>query len=497
MMNRILIANRGEIAVRIMRACREMAIESVAVYSDADRDALHVRCADKAIYIGAAAPRESYLDISKIIDAARQAGADAIHPGYGFLAENSEFARAVGQAGLVFIGPSAFSIRAMGDKAEARARMQVSGVPIVPGFQDADDEPALKAAAESIGYPVLIKAAAGGGGKAMRVVANAGDFSEALQAARREAASAFGDARVILEKYVTNARHIEFQVLADALGNTVHLFERECSVQRRHQKIIEESPSPLLDQGLRERMGQAAVSAARAVNYTNAGTVEFIVDPETREFYFLEMNTRLQVEHPITEMTTGLDIVQWQIRIARGERLPFAQTDLLARGHAIECRIYAEDPASGFLPAAGDVLYLQLPSASGIRTDAGVATGDQVSTYYDPLLVKLAAHAETREMAIARMQNALGDFVLLGVTTNTNFLQAVLAQPTFQSGNATTSFIEQEMGAWHDNVPEATVKLALVAAALAEGEHPGIMDVNGSAANDPYSPWLAASNFRV
>lgn len=497
MIKRVLIANRGEIAVRIMRACREMNIETVAVYSDADRDALHVRVADTAVHIGAAPARESYLAISKIIEAAKQSRVDAVHPGYGFLAENAEFARAVLDAGLGFIGPSPFSIQAMGDKAEARARMQSSGVPIVPGFQERDDEPSLRAAAESIGYPVLVKAAAGGGGKAMRVVTDPREFSESLAAARREATHAFGDARVILERYVADARHIEFQILADMYGNTVHLFERECSVQRRHQKIIEETPSPLLDAALREQMGQAAVAAARAVNYTNAGTVEFIVDPVTREFYFLEMNTRLQVEHPITEMLTGFDLVQWQLRIARGERLSFSQSEISRRGHAIECRVYAEDPARGFLPAAGPVRLLNLPAMPGIRTDTGVVTGDFVTTYYDPLLVKVIAHGETRAHAIARMQAALSDFCLLGINTNTDFLQAVLSHPTFLSGAATTNFIAQEMSGWQPDPPESAVALALVAAALLEGENIALNNPIGSGVNDPYSPWLTNPNFRV
>ncbi len=342
---RVLIANRGEIAVRIMRACREMGMASIAVYSDADRTALHVRTADEAVYIGEASPRESYLNIANILDAAKAAHADAIHPGYGFLAENAEFAERVEQAGLIFVGPSAFSIRAMGDKAHARERMIARGVPVAPGYQDSDEDAALAQAAEEIGYPVLIKAAAGGGGKAMRVVESPAELVEALGAARREAQYAFGNARVILEKYVTNARHIEFQILADQHGNIVHLFERECSIQRRHQKIIEETPSPLLDASLRAAMGEAAIEAARAVNYSNAGTIEFIVDPETRAFYFLEMNTRLQVEHPITEMTTGLDLVQWQLRIAQGEQLPFAQRDLAQRGHAVEWSRYDENKA--------------------------------------------------------------------------------------------------------------------------------------------------------
>jgi acetyl-CoA carboxylase biotin carboxylase subunit len=518
-LRRVLIANRGEIAVRIMRACREMDIATVAVYSDADRAALHVRVADEAIYIGASPPRESYLNIERIIDAAKRTNADAIHPGYGFLAENAEFAQAVNDAGIVFIGPSPFSIRAMGDKAEARTRMIASGVPVVPGFQDADDDASLENAAREIGYPVLIKAAAGGGGKAMRVVKNAQDFSEALAAARREAQHAFGNARVILEKYIENARHIEFQVLADRFGNTIHLFERECSIQRRHQKIIEEIPSPLLDEALREKMGNAAVAAARAVNYENAGTIEFIVNPNSREFYFLEMNTRLQVEHPITEMTTGLDLVQWQIRIASGEQLSVSSNQLSVignqsvsslqspisivqqRGHAIECRIYAEDPANHFLPSTGRVLDLELPQLPGVRADSGIARGDEITSFYDPLLLKIIAFAETRDAAIAKMQNALREFVLLGVRTNVEFLQWVLEHGTFREGKATTRFLE-EMGDWGDKkhrleTGDWRVETALIAAALLEMLEKKASGVQVSNDNDPYSPWRASSAFRV
>jgi len=496
-LNKILIANRGEIAVRIMRACGEMNIATVAVYSDADRAALHTRVAAEAIHIGASPPRESYLNIEKIIDAAKKSNADAIHPGYGFLAENAEFAQAVNDAGIVFIGPSPFSIRAMGDKAEARARMIKSGVPVVPGFQDADDQESLARAAEQIGYPILIKAAAGGGGKAMRVVETKSGFPDALAAARREALNAFCDARVILEKYVANARHIEFQILADKFGATIHLFERECSIQRRHQKIIEETPSPLLDDDLRERMGNAAVAAARAVNYENAGTIEFIVDPDTREFYFLEMNTRLQVEHPITELTTGLDLAQWQIRIARGERIErYGERLIRPRGHAIECRVYAEDPSNHFLPSTGRVLDLQLPNMPGVRADVGIATGDEASAFYDPLLVKLIAYAETRDAALAKMQNALREFCLLGVTTNVEFLQTVLAHPTLRQGKATTRFIEQELDAWTQAPHDERRTMGLIAAALAESLDKA-PEGEASSVNDPYSPWRAQRAFRV
>lgn len=503
---KILIANRGEIAVRVMRTCREMNIQTVAVYSDADRTALHVRVADEAVHIGNSPPRESYLNSEAILDAAKQSGADAIHPGYGFLAENAAFAQAVQDAGIVFIGPSPFSIRAMGDKAHARTHMMASGVPVVPGFQEADDDESLSRAADAIGYPVLVKAAAGGGGKAMRVVETHDDFDASLQAARREAHHAFGAARVILEKYIANARHIEFQILADKLGNTVHLFERECSIQRRHQKIIEETPSALLDDALRTQMGSAAVAAARAVQYENAGTIEFIVDPETRAFYFLEMNTRLQVEHPITEMTTGLDLVQCQIRIANGEQLSgFSHQSPISglsspvliqpRGHAIECRIYAEDPANHFFPSTGRVLDLELPVLPNVRADSGIARGDEVTAFYDPLLVKLIAYAETRDAAINRMQNALREFFLPGVTTNSEFLQAVLAHPTFRAGSATTRFIEQQFADWQP--AGDTPRAALIAAALAELSSPVAVNRASGAGNDPFSPWQSGDNFRL
>ncbi len=492
---KILIANRGEIAVRIIRACREMNIGTVAVYSDADQATLHVRLADQAIPIGASAPRESYLNVEAILRAATESNADAIHPGYGFLAENADFAQTVIDAGITFIGPSPDAIRAMGDKAAARTRMLEHGVPIVPGYQGIDDDISLQQAAEQISYPVLIKAAAGGGGKAMRVVTNTNDLQDAMDAARREAQHAFGDARLILEKYVSNARHIEFQILADKQGNTLHLFERECSIQRRYQKIIEETPSPLLDNSLRAKMGQAAVAAARAVNYENAGTIEFIVDPGTSAFYFLEMNTRLQVEHPITEMLTGLDIVQWQIRIAQGESLPFQQNDLHQRGHAIECRIYAEDAANGFLPATGRALEFELPNMPGVRADAGISRGDQVTAFYDPLLVKLVAHAENRVEAIARMQNALRDFVLLGITTNIDFLQAVLAHPTFRAGQATTNFIGDQFADWQP--PTEISEEVWVAGALAELLEPKPDSSSAPALRDPYSPWRVTDGFRI
>ncbi|MGE5263695.1 MAG: acetyl/propionyl/methylcrotonyl-CoA carboxylase subunit alpha [Acidobacteriota bacterium] len=496
MIAKILIANRGEIAVRIIRACREMGIRTVAVYSEADRQALHVRLAGEALPIGPAPASESYLSIPRIVEAARQSGAQAIHPGYGFLSENAKFAQTVQDAGFIFIGPSSEAIRAMGDKAEARARMQARGVPVVPGYQEADDNASLARAADRLGYPVLVKAAAGGGGKAMRVVESAVELPESLAGARREAQNSFGDARLFLEKYIADGRHIEFQVLADSRGHTVHLFERECSIQRRHQKIIEETPSPFLNEEMRSRMGAAAVEAARAVGYANAGTVEFIVDPTSRAFYFLEMNTRLQVEHPITELTTGLDLVQWQIRIASGESLPFAQKDLSQRGHSIECRVYAEDPSNQFLPSTGCLLKVVEPRGPGIRVDSGVATGDEVTVYYDPMLAKVIVAAENRQSAIKKMQAALREHVVLGVTTNLDFLQAVLAHPEFQAGRATTTFIERHLQDWQPEV-DPFIPQALLAAALAETQTPARVPPASNGAADPYSPWLQSDGFRI
>ncbi len=495
-MHKILVANRGEIAVRIIRACREMGIRTVAVYSEADAHAPHVLMADAAIPIGPASASESYLSIERIIGAATKSGADAVHPGYGFLSENAEFAQAVEDAGLVFIGPGADAIRQMGDKAHARALMGARGVPIVPGFHDSTDDSAFGRAALELGYPVVIKAAAGGGGKAMRVVSSPAGLTELLAAARREAQNAFGDSRLLLEKYIAAGRHVEFQVLADQTGNTVHLFERECSIQRRHQKVIEETPSPLLDPELGARMGHAAVQAAQAVGYTNAGTVEFIVDPLTREFYFLEMNTRLQVEHPVTEVTTGIDLVQWQIRIAAGERLGFSQADLRQRGHAIECRVYAEDAANEFLPSAGRLLDVVEPQGPGIRVDSGVATGDEVTVHYDPLLAKVIVHAESRAAAIPRMQLALHDYAILGVETNLAFLQAIIGHPVFQAGSATTTFIQEYLADWKpDHAP--FIPQALIVAAIAELQMPASASSGRESAADPYSPWQRTDGFRI
>jgi len=497
--NKILIANRGEIAIRIMRACRELGIQTVAVYSDADKNAQHVQFADEAVHIGNAAPKESYLNADVLIQAARNSQAEAIHPGYGFLSENASFAAAVESANLTFIGPSADSIRAMGDKAESKILMKQAGVPTVSGYEGLETYDEFKKAAKEIGYPVLIKASAGGGGKGMRVVNEESELKEAIELARREAQNSFGDERLLIEKYLANAHHIEIQVFGDKHGNLVHLFERECSVQRRHQKIIEESPSPLLTPELREKMGQAAVAAARAVNYSNAGTVEFIFDPKLalsgdEGFYFLEMNTRLQVEHPVTELVTGLDLVHWQIRIAAGEKFPFTQSDLHQHGHAIECRVYAEDPSTGFLPSTGKLLQFIQPQGPGIRVDSGFAAGDEVTHFYDPLLAKLIVYAGSREDAIKRMKNALNDFIIHGVVTNMDYMHAVLETDDFKQGKVSTRWVETNFGEWAVPQPELH---ALIAAALAD-----VVFVGGktqpavSNETDPFNPWKQTGNYR-
>ena len=486
---KILIANRGEIAIRVMRACQELGIRTVGVYSDVDRHAEHVRMADQAVLLGGAAPSESYLNIGKIIAAAKQTGAQAIHPGYGFLSENADFAEAVTAAGLIFIGPSARAMRAMGDKAESKNRMKAAGVPCIPGMEGLLKIEEYLAAGEQLGYPVLVKAAAGGGGKGMRVVSSATEMADAVSSAGREALNAFGDDRLLLEKFFEQAHHIEFQVLGDQHGTLLHLFERECSIQRRHQKIIEESPSPLLNQELRARMGESALLAARSVGYTNAGTVEFIFDPLTRNYYFLEMNTRLQVEHPVTEMVTGLDLAQWQIKIAAGQPLQFLQDELTQRGHAIECRLYAEDAANGFLPATGQILTLIEPDGPGIRLDSGIALGSQISHHYDPLLAKLIVYGEQRPDAIRRMQSALRQMVIHGVTTNLDFLQDVLAHPDYQAGSLSTSWVESE---YLNRKPASEIPIeVLIAAAITENiqARDNAQEKAVTSELDPYSPW--------
>ncbi len=499
MFERLLIANRGEIAVRIIRACRELGIQTVVVYSEADADSLAVQLADRAVLIGSPPPSDSYLRADRIIEAARQTGCQAVHPAFGFLSENAAFAQMVREAGLIFVGPSPEAIQAMGLKTEALARVRAAGVPTLPSYDGQGLLEDFQRAADALGYPLLVKAAAGGGGKGMRVVRDPAELPAALEASAREAGKAFADNRLFLERYIEAARHIEVQILADQHGNMVHLFERECSIQRRHQKIIEESPSPYLIERpqLREAMCQAALRAAQSVGYTNAGTVEFIVDAHTGEFFFLEMNTRLQVEHPVTEAVTDVDLVQLQLRIAAGEPLPFRQADLYQRGHAIECRIYAEDPSEHFLPSTGDLLCVVPPSAPHIRVDSGVRTGDAITIHYDPMIAKLIAHARTRPEAIRRLDAALAAYVILGVTTNIPFLRDVLAQPDFQRGETTTTLIERAFAAWQPPNPPLPDS-ALIAAALSQLLQSGAPALNAAPAeSDPFSPWARPDAFRV
>jgi acetyl-CoA carboxylase biotin carboxylase subunit len=489
-LKRILIANRGEIAVRIIRACRESGLESVAVYSDADASARHVAVADHARRIGPAAAAESYLNIPALLAAAAAAGADAVHPGYGFLSERPEFARACKEAGLTFIGPPADVIERMGSKIAARQLMAGAGVPVVPGATPADqsDEGVL-AAARTLGFPVLIKASAGGGGKGMRVVRDETGGREAVGAARREALGAFGDGTLYVERLIEQPRHVEVQVMADSHGNVVHLYERECSIQRRHQKIIEESPSPALTAALRARMCAAAVTAARAAGYRNAGTIEFLLDGsgDRAEFYFLEMNTRLQVEHAVTEAVTGVDLVRAQIDVAAGMSLRWSQPSLAQRGHAIECRVYAEDPSNGFLPQAGPLLLYREPSGPGVRVDAGVAEGDRLSVNYDPLIAKVTVHAETREHAIARALAALRSFPILGIRTNLPFLIAVLEHRAFAAGAVHTGFVDDHLEELA-SLPAPPIEALAAAAAAPSRERLSDGSPGGPARRTP-EPW--------
>jgi len=465
MFSTLLIANRGEIACRIARTARHMGVKTIAVYSDADANAAHVAACDEALHIGPAPPRESYLKADAIVAAAKASGADAIHPGYGFLSENAEFADACAAAGIVFVGPPAGAIRAMGLKDRAKALMAKAGVAVVPGYLGEDQAPdTLSKQAGRIGYPVLIKAVAGGGGKGMRKVEAAADFAAALEGAKREAKSAFGDDRVLIEKYVTRPRHVEIQVFADSHGNAVYLFERDCSLQRRHQKVIEEAPAPGMKPAMRSLMGEAAVKAAKAVGYIGAGTVEFIADAsdglKADRFWFMEMNTRLQVEHPVTEAITGLDLVEWQLRVASGEALPKSQKDLKPDGHAVEARLYAEDPRKGFLPSVGRLEHLVLPR--GVRVDAGVRQGDEVTPFYDPMIAKVIAHAPTREAAIAALADALSTAEIVGVRTNNAFLIRALRHPDFVAGDIDTGFIARHEA---DLIPQATTPPEVLAAA--------------------------------
>ena len=499
MFEKILIANRGEIACRVIRTCRRLGIATVAVYSDADAGAQHVRQADEAIHIGGPRPADSYLRADAILEAARASGAQAIHPGYGFLSENADFAEAVERAGLVFIGPRAASIRKMGSKAGAKLLMQQHGVPVVPGYTGEEQDAAVLAReAGRVGYPLMIKAAHGGGGKGMRIVREPGEFAAALASCQREAKGAFGRDRMMLERYVEQPRHIEFQVFADAHGSTIHLNERECSAQRRYQKVIEETPSPFLTPERREAMGAAAVAAARAIDYTNAGTVEFIVAPDGA-FFFMEINTRLQVEHPVTEMTLGEDLVEWQLRVASGERLPRAQDEIRARGHAIEVRLYAEDPEQGFLPGSGTLERLVLPEPSPhVRIDAGVVEGDVVTIHYDPMIAKLIVHDADRPRALARLRDALAACAIEGPKSNVEFLERLVRHPVFVEGRIDTSYLDRHLDEVLPPQPEPPspeVLAAACAAALLRDEVDAIASARVSA--DPHSPWARADAWRL
>lgn len=497
MFDRILIANRGEIATRIIASAQEMGIETVAVYSDVDEDAVHVHAADFAYALGDPTPRESYLNMDKIIKIALESQSQAIHPGYGFLSENAEFARRVQNAGMIWIGPSPRVIHAVGDKIQAKKAMQTAGIPIIPGYHDGrKSKKFLLKKAKEIGFPLLIKATAGGGGRGMRIVNSAKEFDSAYDSARREAEAAFGNGDVFLEKCLEHVRHIEFQILGDQFGNVIHLNERECSIQRRHQKIIEETPSTALDDTLRRRMGEVAINAARAVDYTNAGSVEFILDQENN-FSFLEINARLQVEHAITEATTGIDLVKWQIRIAAGQKLELSQEDVTGRGHAMEFRIYAERPESQFMPSAGKIHQVQVPVGVNIRNDLGIPTsGGEVSTFYDPMIAKLIVHAETRDESIQKMKWALRNYAAQGIPTNINFLKEVLEHPDFLTGNTHTDFVDAHFLTWQGReVTRITPFEVILAAALFESMGPlmttgtELKAINLANGGDPHSPW--------
>ncbi|MEO8038283.1 MAG: acetyl/propionyl/methylcrotonyl-CoA carboxylase subunit alpha [Betaproteobacteria bacterium] len=503
MFDKILIANRGEIACRVARTARRCGVRTVAVYSEADANALHVASCDEAWLIGAPPARESYLRADRILDVARKTGAQAIHPGYGFLSENEAFAEACAAAAIVFIGPPVAAIRAMGSKSAAKTLMEQAGVPLVPGYHgDAQEVGLLMREAGRIGYPVLIKASAGGGGKGMRIVRAQAEFEEALASARREAVSSFGDDRVLVEKYLERPRHVELQVFADSHGNCIHLFERDCSVQRRHQKVLEEAPAPGMTAQRRRQMGSAAVAAARAVNYVGAGTVEFIVD-ESGEFFFMEMNTRLQVEHPVTEMITGLDLVEWQLRVAAGEALPLGQDQVAIEGHAIEARVYAEDPARGFVPAIGRLIHLREPAQSAnVRVDTGVRAGDEIGVHYDPMIAKLICWDVDRAAALRRLRHALAGYQVAGLVSNLTFLSAVVAHPAFarahlEPGSLDTGLIERH----RDELLPATVAASdtvVAVAALAELLRADEQArARAAASGDPHSPWHASSGWRL
>ena len=493
MFSKILIANRGEIACRVMRTCRRMSIRTVAVHSTIDAHALHVEMADEAYLIGGPRPAESYLRGDKIVEVAKACGAEAIHPGYGFLSENEDFARAVEKAGLVFIGPTPQAIERMGLKDRAKAIMEKAGVPVVPGYHgESQDAKFLRGEAKKVGFPLLIKAVAGGGGKGMRLVTKDAEFDDQLAAARREAKNAFGDEAVLLERFVQGPHHIEYQVFGDTHGNYVHLFERECSIQRRHQKVLEETPSPFLDDTMRKAMGEAAVAAARAIAYRGAGTIEFIAGAD-RKFYFMEMNTRLQVEHPVTEMTTGEDLVEWQLRVAAGEELPLKQSEITRGGHSIEVRLCAENPSNNFLPETGRIGVLRAPQEVDevVRLDTGVREGDEVSVYYDPMIAKLVVWGADRVESARRMQEALAETEILGVTTNLAFLERVVRHPAFLAGDTDTAFIERHRTALLPE-PGAAPAEALVAAAAR-----AFVDEQAAIASSPPSPWNDTRGWRL
>ncbi len=498
MFTKILIANRGEIACRVIKTARRMGIRTVAVYSEADANARHVRLADEAVLLGPAAASESYLVADKIVDACKRTGAQAVHPGYGFLSENADFADALAANGIAFIGPPASAIRAMGSKSEAKKLMGAANVPLTPGYHGDDQTPELlHKEADDIGYPVLIKAAAGGGGKGMRLVEQSADFPDALASCKREAISSFGNDHVLIEKYITKPRHVEIQVFADGLGNCVYLFERDCSVQRRHQKVLEEAPAPGMTEARRRQMGEAAVAAAKAVGYVGAGTVEFIA-MQDGTFYFMEMNTRLQVEHPVTEMITGQDLVEWQLRVAAGQPLPLKQEQLEIRGHALEARIYAEDANKGFLPATGKLIRLAPPAETlHVRVDTGIEEGDEITPFYDPMIAKLIVWDETRDGALARMRKALADYQVAGLTTNIDFLSRLVACPAFAGADLDTGLIERQKDFLFPDaqpVPRDVLLVATVGELLWEQHAAKAVAQTGG---DPWSPWHARDGWRM
>ncbi len=492
----MLVANRGEIASRVIKACQEMGIKTVAVYSEVDANAPHVLIADESIDLGDATAAQSYLNISKIIGVAESVGAEAVHPGYGFLAENPDFAKACADSGIKFIGPEAKVISLMGDKIEAKKTMERAGVPVIPGYLgESQDMDTLVKEGKRIGFPLLVKAAAGGGGKGMKIVHKEEELAGAIESAKRESRSAFGNDTVFLEKYLEKPRHIEFQILGDEHGKVMHLFERECSIQRRHQKIVEESPSPIMTPDLREKMGEAAIKAARAVGYTNAGTIEFMVDTNLN-FYFMEMNTRLQVEHPVTELTTGVDLVRWQLKIASGMDLALEQEELGQQGHAIECRVYAEDPEKGFLPTTGMLEKVEFPIGPRVRHDMGIDAGMEVTPYYDPMLAKVITHGEDRKDSIDKMVWALSGYVILGVTTNIPFLKKIMEHPAFRQGAITTHFIDDHFKDWSAAENGLPVD-ALIALAVYDSMHPSKEEVRKYKEPDPHSPWKSAGRWRI